>query len=134
MLDDNIDKADGWMTGEDKNLVFTIYTTGTTRAQIDAGGATPQNVTGWTLSYLLKRSIGDADSDALISKTTSSGIALTTPASGIITVTIDDTDTDTLLDTEADAIFWQELKRTNAGLEAVLSQGQVRLRRSVHRS
>lgn len=131
MLDDNIDKVDGWMTGEDKNLVFTIYQTGTTRAAIEAGTASAQNVTGWTLSYMLKRNITDIDSEALITKTTTSGIALTTPASGIVTVTITDTDTENLAEGD---VYYQELKRTGDGVEAVLSQGQVRLRQAVHKS
>lgn len=132
MLDDNIDKVDGWMTGEDKSLVFTIYVAGTTRAAIDAGTASAQNVTGWALSYMLKRNFTDADSDALITKTTAAGsIALTTPASGIVTVTITDTDTENL---EEGVPYYQELKRTGDGVEAILSQGQVRLRQSVHKS
>lgn len=131
MLDDNIDKVDGWMTGEDKSLVFTIYAAGTTRAAIDAGTASAQNVTGWALSYMLKRNFTDADSDALIIKTTSSGIALTIPASGIVTVTITDTDTENL---EEGTPYYQELKRTGDGVESILSQGQVRLRQSVHKS
>lgn len=130
MLDDNIEKEDGWFTNEDKSLVFTVYQTGTTHAQIDAGVASPQNVTGWSLSYMLKDSPADADSAARITKTTASGIALTTPASGIVTVSISDTDTESLV---ADALYYQELKRTDSGFETVLSQGTVRLRQSLHR-
>lgn len=131
MLDDNIDKIDGWMTGEDKSLVYTIYVAGTTRAQIDAGTATPQDISGWTLSFKLKARLEDPDASALISKITGAGITLTTPASGVATVALTDTDTDTLGEGKT---YYHELKRTGDGVEAILSQGQVNLRQSVHRS
>ena len=105
--------------GEDKALIYTVYQNDET---------TVQDITGFALSWLLKRDPDDAG--ALITKTTGSGINLTTPASGICTVTVLDTDTDGL-----DAgDYWHELKRTDANSETILSQRRIRLRRSLHRS
>lgn len=101
--------------GEDKTLTFTV---------------TGQNITGWSLSWMLKRKASDTDALAKITKTTADGIALTTPLSGICTVSVADTDTDSL---RAD-IYWHELKRTDAGFETVLTYGTCELVQSVHRS
>lgn len=117
----NITKDDDWFTGEDKSLVFTIYQSNETTAQ---------DITGWALSYRLKRSPADADGDAVLTKTTGSGIALTTPLSGICTVTIEDTDTDSL----DPRTYFHELKRTNAGNETVLTTGSVLLQQAIHRA
>lgn len=118
----NIGTNDDFFTGEDKSLVFTVT---------QADGSTPQNITGWTLSWMLKRNLGDADAAALITKTTAGGaIALTTPLSGICTVTIEDVDTDAL----TPGTYRHELKRTNAGTETVLSYGTCVLKQAVHRT
>ncbi len=118
---DDIDDSDDFYTGEDKTLTFTIY---------QADGVTAQNITGWSLSYTWKRNMGDADSAAVLVKTTSAGIALTTPASGICTVTVADTDTDAM----TAHTYWHELKRTDAGSETVLTTGTVVLQQAVHRA
>lgn len=118
---DDITTEDDFYTGEDKSLVFTIYET---------DGTTAQDITGWTLAYMWKRAPSDADSAAVLTKTTSAGIALTTPGSGICTVTIDDTDTDSLLP----QTYHHELKRTTAGSETVLTTGTVLLQRALHRT
>ena len=116
----NIDADDHLFVGEDKSLMFTIVT---------AAGAT-QDITGWTLSWMLKANLTDLDASASLTKTTSSGITLTTPTSGICTVSIADTDTDSL----AAGLYYHELKRTTAGSETILSYGTCLLQRSVHRS
>lgn len=126
----NIDAADGWYLGEDKSLRITVYTSTATADTIEAGTATAENITGWALSWMLKRKLSDADVDAALTKTTVSGIALTTPASGLCTVTVADTDTDAL----SPGTYVHELKRTDAGNEAVLVQGTVELLRAVHRA
>jgi hypothetical protein len=117
---DDITADDDLYTGEDKTLTITVY---------QADGATPQNITGWALSYRWKRKASDPDTAAVLTKTTASGIALTTPATGICTVTIDDTDTDNL----APQTYVHELKRTDAGSETVLTTGTVLLQRALHR-
>lgn len=118
---DDITKDDDFYTGEDKTLTVTVY---------EADGTTPQNITGWSLSYRWKRSPADADSDAVLTKTTASGIALTTPVSGICTVTVADTDTDSL----QPQTYYHELKRTDAGSETVLTTGTVVLQQALHRA
>lgn len=130
MLDDNIDKDDGWFTNEDKTLRYTIYPAGTTRAAIDAGTATVANITGFGLSFMLKRDMGDLDSDVLIVKTSALSQITITGASGLADVLLGDGDTENL----GEGTYWHELKRIDPGLETVLSQGQVRLRQAVHRS
>lgn len=118
---DDIENGDDFYTGEDKTLTFTIY---------QSDGTTAQNITGWSLSYTWKKHLSDPDSAAVLTKTTSSGIALTTPVSGICTVTIADTDTDAL----TARTYVHELKRTDAGSETVLTTGTVVLQQAVHRA
>lgn len=122
MLAWHIDEDDDFFIGEDKSLTpFTVY---------QADKRTRQNITGWTISWMLKRSLTDPDVDALLTKTTGAGITLTTPTSGICTITIADTDTDSL----EPGRYYHEVKRMDAGNETVLSQGRCVLRRAVHRS
>lgn len=107
--------------GEDKSIVFTIY---------QSDGDTLQDITGWSLSWMLKASLADADVSALLTKTNASGITLTTPTSGVCTVSIADTDTDGI----AAGRYVHELKRTDSASETVLAYGAFVLRRGVHRS
>jgi hypothetical protein len=129
-LNADIADANRYFTGEDKSLAFTVYEPGTSQAAAEAGSGTPQNISGWTLSWMVKRFKTDADADALVTKTTGDGIMLTTPASGLCTVTVEDSDIDAL---QAGATYYHELKRTNAGFETVLSQGLFVLSQAVHR-
>lgn len=121
MLTWHIDEDDSFFIGEDKLLAATIY---------QSNGRTAQNITGWTLSWMLKRSLSDTDGSALLTKTTSTTITLTSPTVGQCTIGIADTDTDSL----EPGRYYHELKRTNAGEETVLSHGRCVLRRGVHRS
>ena len=120
-IHDDIDADDDFFTGEDKTITATIY---------QADGTTPQNISGWSLSYLWKRAKTDTDAEAVLVKTTSGGIALTTPVSGECTITIADTDTDGLVARQ----YWHELKRTDAGSETVLTTGTVELQQAAHRA
>lgn len=104
----DIAASEHWFLGEDKTLQFTV---------VDSVGAA-QNITGWALEWVLRRGEGLT---ALLTKTTGAGITLTTPASGICTVTIADTDTD---DFEPGG-YWHTLRRTDAGTETVLAFGNV---------
>lgn len=118
--------------GEDKSLVCTIYQSDyAVNPLTGVVSGTAQNITGWTLSWVLKRKTSDADVSAILTKTTAAGgIALTTAASGIATVTIADTDTDTF----TPGTYYHELKRTDAGFETVLITGRAVLKRALHRS
>jgi hypothetical protein len=115
--------TDSYFTGEDKSLVFTIY---------QADGTTAQNITGWALSWMVKRNATDADGSALVTKTTAGGgVVLTTPASGVCTVTVEDTDIANIVGGNS---YVHELKRTDAGAETVLSYGSLVLGQAVHGS
>lgn len=118
-VEHNITADDQWFTGEDKSLVFTVY---------QSDGSTAEDITGWSLSWMLKRNKRDADADALITKTTGDGIALTTPESGVCTVSVADTETEDL----RGGRYYHELKRTDAGSEAVLSYGSAQVQQSIH--
>lgn len=121
MISFDIDADDDFFIGEDKTLPVTIY---------QANKRTIQNITGWGLSWMLKGSLTDADADAVLTKTTTNGITLSAPSSGVCTIAIADTDTDSL----DPATYVHELKRTDAGSETVLFQGRCVLKRGVHRS
>lgn len=95
------------------------------------------NITGYALSWMLKRSLADLDAAAVLTKTTVSGITISgsfnaAPASNTqrATVAIADTDTDSL----TPAFYHWELKRTDAGYETRLAYGRVQLERGVHRT
>ena len=118
-----------YFLGTDFAYVFHIQNAAET-ASID--------IAGWALSFMLKNRQTDADLSALLTKTTAAGTVSisgafnATPATNTqrATVTIADTDTDAL----ATGVKHWELKRTDAGLEAILAYGSVELRRGVHRT
>lgn len=93
--------------GEDKVFQYTIY---------QSDGVTPQDITGWTLSWTLAASSSGA---ALI---TVAGV-ITNAAGGVLTVTVPDTPSGT--DALSDGMYWHELKRTDAGSETVLAWGTI---------
>lgn len=110
-----------WFTNEDRRFVFTI----------DIGdGTTPEDLSGWAMSWVVKRRVADGDASAIITKSTGAGgIVLTSPASGVCTVTVQDTDTASL----APGLYHHELKRTDDGFESPLSFGTAVLQRSLHK-
>jgi hypothetical protein len=118
---DTVDITEQYFTGEDKTLRFTIYT--------DADHSATEDITGWALSWLVKRRKRQTDADAVITKTTGSGITITSAAAGVLDVALSDTD---IANIAGDALYWHELKRTDAGSETVLSQGLFRLTQAVH--
>lgn len=120
-----------FFTGEDKQLTCTVYQAGTTLDQAEAGTGTPQNITGWALSWMLKKRQTDTDAAAKVTKTTAGGtISMTTPGSGVCEVGISDTDIDAL----PAGLYWHELKRTDAGSETVLIYGTFVLKQALHRT
>jgi hypothetical protein len=99
--------------GEDKVLSVTVD-----------NGATPPvavNITGWTLSFTLRLTAGDAT--ALVTKTTASGISLTAPLTGVLQVLLEDVDTVAL----SPGKYAYDVKRMDAGAEAVLVYGTLTL-------
>ena len=93
-------------------------------------------ITGWALSWMVKRYRSDADASAILTKTTASGIAIAgtfhqTPALNTqrATVTLADTDSSSL----NPGLYHYELKRTDDGYETVLAYGQMVFNQGVHR-
>ena len=102
----NITASDGFFIGEDKSLVFTIYTS--------AGAA--QDITGWTISWLLSATNSGA-------ATLTKSATLTTPASGICTVAVASGDTSGL----TPGTYYYTLRRTDSGSKAELAYGTCEL-------
>lgn len=114
--------------GTDHQFVFTI---------LDDEEATAIDISGWTLSFMVKRKVTHPDGAALLTKTTSGGILITgtydpdpSQSTQVAQVSIADTDTDPL--TAGDRVW--ELKRMDAGAEAVLAYGDLALVQAVHRT
>jgi len=128
--------TNGLFTGEDKSVRFTIYQSGTTRAQIAAGTALIQDTASFALSWTVKKKA--TDDRAVIQKTTAAGgIAIVgvynaDPAINtqypVATVTDDDLD-----GVIGGVLYRHELKRMDAGSETVLSYGDCVFGQAVHR-
>lgn len=116
---DVVNIGDEYFTGEDKALLFSI-----TDASDD-----PQDITGWAISWMVKRRKTHPDADAIVVKTVGSGITLTSPTTGVLSITVSDTDVAAIV---GGNLYYHELKRTDAGFETVLSQGQFVLNQAVH--
>jgi hypothetical protein len=115
-------------TGTARQLIGRIFTDDQTECL---------DIDGWTLSFMVKRHLGDADAQALITKTTGDGIEIT----GLFNanpdtnqqravVTLSKSDTVNLFP----GIYECELKRTDAGSESILAAGPFPLVRAVHRA
>ena len=78
-----------------------------------AGGV--QDITGWSVTFAYHATGGPA----LATKTVGNGIVLTTPAQGLLTVTL------LAADVAQPGCFEYSIARTDAGAEAVLSQGRL---------
>lgn len=123
-FDDVIETGLQYWLGTDKAYAFTVYTSSAVTAIRD--------VTGYTTQFMVKRNVDDADVDALITASgTVSGTFNAVPGTNTqkITVTVADDTTDT--EVSPGLAYW-ELKRTDAGSEAVLAFGTIELRRAVH--
>lgn len=105
----NITVDESLFLEEDRPLEYTV---------LDEDGVAV-NITGWTVTWTLR--VDRATSAALITKTVGSGITLTTPASGILRVTIDSADWSTI----DPGNYWMVLERTGSGTNAVLSRGYM---------
>lgn len=66
------------LRGDDQDVEFTV---------VDSAGVA-QNITGWAFSFTVKAGLDDPIASALFQRTVGAGIALTTPLSGILTVSI----------------------------------------------
>ena len=102
----NITAGDEFFRAEDKNIIFTV---------MQADGVTPQNITGWTITFRMTLNMGGA---AVITKSAT----LTTPLSGICTVTLASADTTALV---ADTTYLYDLRRTDSGSRSELAFGTI---------
>jgi hypothetical protein len=103
---------DGFFRGEDKSIVFDI---------VNAVGD-PQDITGWTVSFRVASSKFGA---AIIQKTVGSGITLTDPTAGRLTVVLASADTVAFTNDGSDADYSYVLRRTNAGSRTELAYGAL---------
>jgi hypothetical protein len=105
---------------------------------LNSAQTTAIDITGWALSWMLKRRASDLDVAAVLTKTTSGGgITVTglfneSPAANAqrARVSISDEDTGTL----APNVYISELKRLDAGFETILASGLLELSYAVHRA
>lgn len=123
MLVANIDRKKIYQ-GEDKKLRFVVFA--------NEAQTLCEDVTSFTFSWKLM-----GPSGVVITKTSGSGIAVvgvfnSNPNLNTqkVEVSIDDTDTDLL----APIVYLHELKRTNAGVENLIAQGDLPLENAVHDS
>jgi hypothetical protein len=80
--------------------------------------ATPQDITGWSITFAVNDSLGGTNR---ITKTVGSGITITDPGRGVIQVAIAKTDTNSL---NIQDYVWG-LKRTDAGNNVMLARGEL---------
>lgn len=114
--------------GEDHQFVYSILNEAQDAA-ID--------ISGWALSWMVKRNLLDADASALLTKTTGGGGIVVSGTynsnpdvnTQVATITLLDTDSSSL----AQGLHHYELKRTDDGFETVLGYGRVSFVRGVHR-
>lgn len=90
----------GIFSGEDRSIQFTVK---------DSAGAAV-DVTGWAISFVAGN----------VTKTVGSGVTLTTPAAGVVTVALGATDTTALLGGNN-----YKLRRTDTGYNTVLAYGSI---------
>ena len=109
----NITADDEFFRGEDKILTVTLDPV--------------VNISGWTLAFTMRLTAGSAE--ALIEKTTTSGITITDGTHGIFQVTLDDLETAGLQPGK----YAYDCKRMDAGAEAILVYGTLELLAEVTR-
>jgi hypothetical protein len=119
-------QADRWFKNTKYTFKYRVW---------QRDGTTPRDVAGYTLSWMLKVRDKDPDASALLNKTTTiqvTGVFNLDPALNTQLVEVPVADTDTV--TQKAGMFTIELKRTDIGLETVLSKGLARLLESGHQS
>ena len=95
------------------------------------------DITGWTISWMLKKNKSDADAAAIITKTTATSAlaiagtfnAMSATNTQRATLTLTDTDTASL----NPGLYRYEFKRTDDGFETPLAEGLFELKHGVHR-
>jgi hypothetical protein len=118
-IDVAIATSDQYFIGEHKVVQFTVYQPGSTSDDIADDSAPRQDITGWTISFVLQ----DNTNTAVVTKTTGSGIAITDAPNGVLQVTLNAVDTSGL----TAGTFHLIVKRTDVGSESILSRGPASL-------
>lgn len=104
-----------WYRGEAYSITDTVRNTAGTAVAI----------TGWALAFTVR---SDFDSDTvLLSKTTGSGITITSGSGGVMTITI--TAANTLALAAGEYVY--DVQRTDSGSEALLTIGTLRVKPAV---
>jgi len=121
-IESPISRAHRWFTGEDKTLKFPVY---------QGDDVTPQDVTGWGLTWILRRKDADADPALLVKTPTITGTYNATPALNTQRVEVSIVDTDT--ENFAAGTYRYSLKRTDDGSETILAYGDAVLQQATAR-
>lgn len=117
-LKTDIAAADRFFTNADKTIRFAVKQDDETTAQA---------ITGWALSWVLKRRA--TDTTPLITKTTAAGsVTITDGPNGLCQIAVADEDTAAI----RAGLYVHELKRTDVGAETPLCTGTVELLQSKH--
>lgn len=143
-LEDDITEDDKIFLDTDLVLPFRVWAGNPTAAEIAANTAVPVDVSGWAMSWTLRRTV-DASS-ALIEKATGGNGIIVSGAFNVdptlneqqVEVTIEDTDTydasaDPPVDVRPSKSYRYALKRTDDGSETVLVFGKFCLLKSAAR-
>ena len=98
---------------------------------IRAALSPPRDITGWAVTFTVKDGLGGT---AVLTKTVGSGITLTDPGQGVVTVALDKADTSALTVSSAlpagKGYVW-DVKRTDPGHNLVLARGQLILEQEI---
>lgn len=101
----------------------------------DATGATAKNVTGWAVTFDIRKQ--DKSSNVLLTKSVGSGITITgtfnsvlATSTQVIRIAVADTDVTTALFSTDGGTFRYSLKRTDDGAETILAYGDIVVERA----
>lgn len=104
--------------GEDKTLAFTVYDPTATEAEITAGTATPQDITGWRLEFVVRR---DPESVSItFTKTTDDDVVIIDGGLGQADVYIHASDTADL----TPGVYFYTLRRADTDHHNDLAHGE----------
>lgn len=95
--------------GEDKTITYTI---------LQSNGSSPQNITGWTMTFRVASAQWGA---AILTKVPT----LTSPTTGECTVQLASADTSSLTQDGLDTTYYFDLRRTDSGSRTELDNGSL---------
>lgn len=132
----DITERDQVFYGTDRLLRYTVYQGNPSAAEISGGTAVPQNISGWTLEWVLRKKA--SSEELLIQKATGDGIDIVgvynaDPLVNTQRAEVLLSDTDTYDPTAAPPVsvkpgtYVYALKRMDAGEETILAYGAFTL-------